>query len=94
MIISQYDYQMYQDEMQELRSEMTQLLLSMELYHQTHSQRDFEEWWYGGGREQRYFACRGRIEQITNFLAAAVVEEEAHPKMRRGGISPKRYDRE
>ena len=36
MIISQYDLQMYQDEMAELREEMTQLLISMELYLPNH----------------------------------------------------------
>ena len=30
MVISGFDYQMYQDEIAELREEMTQLLLSME----------------------------------------------------------------
>ena len=64
MIISQYDYQMYQDEIAELREEMTQLLISMELYHQTHSLEDFNRWWDGEGRQQRYFSCKGRIEQI------------------------------
>lgn len=92
MIISQYDYQMYQDEIAELREEMTQLLISMELYLQTHSLEDFNRWWDGEGRQQRYFSCKGRIEQIQNFLAVAQVVEEEHPKMRGGSIIQKRYD--
>lgn len=94
MIISQYDYQMYQDEIGELREEMTQLLLSMELFHQTHSGEDFDRWWVLEGRQKRYFDCKGRIEQIQNFLAAARIEEEEHAKMRRGGRVPRRYNME
>ena len=86
MIISQYDYQMYQDEIEELRDEMTQLLVSMELYHQTHSQAEFDRWWDGEGRLQRYFSCKGRIEQIENYLSVAQVIEAEHPKMRGGDI--------
>jgi hypothetical protein len=91
MIISQYDHQMYLDEIAELREEMTQLLISMELYHQTHSQEEFDRWWDGEGNQKRYFACEGRIEQIQNFLAIAQVVEEEHPKMRRGGIPQSHY---
>ena len=75
MIISQYDLQMYQDEMAELREEMTQLLISMELE----------------GRLKRYYDCKGRIEQIQNFLSIAQVVEEEHPRMRRGGLSQPHY---
>lgn len=91
MFISNYDYQMYQDEIAELREEMTQLLISMEYYHQTHSRADFEQWWEGEGRCQRYFACKGRIEQIENYLSYVQVEEVEHPKMRRGGFITRRY---
>ena len=83
MVISQYDYQMYQDEIAELREEMTQLLISMELYHQTHTREEFDRWWSGGGREKRYFACKGRMEKLQNLLMAAEVEAAEHPKMRR-----------
>ncbi len=92
MVISQYDYQMYQDEIEELREEMTQLLISMELYHQTHTLSEFNRWWDEEGRQRRYFDCKGRIEQIQSFLAYAQVIEEEHPKMRRGGIGQHHYD--
>lgn len=85
MIISQFDYQMYQDEIAGLREEMNDLLISMELYHQTHTQEEFDQWWSRDGRERRYFSCKGRIERIMNLLSIAQVEEEEHPKMRRGG---------
>ena len=91
MIISQYDLQMYQDEMAELREEMTQLLISMELYHQTHSSAEFNKWWDEEGRLKRYYDCKGRIEQIQNFLSIAQVVEEEHPRMRRGGLSQLHY---
>lgn len=94
MIISQFDYQRYEDEIAELREEMTQLLISMELYHQTHSQEEFDIWWDVEGRQQRYFSCKGRIEQIQNFLAFAQVVEEEHPKMRGGSIIQKHYNSE
>ena len=94
MVISRFDYQMYQDEMQELREEMTQLLLSMELYHQNHSAEEFDRWWSGEGREARYFACKGRVEKIMNLLAVAEVEETEHAKMRRGGTVTPRYGKE
>ena len=87
MIISQFDYRMYQDEIAELREEMTQLLLSMELFHQSHSQEEFDRWWTGEGRERSNFSCKGRIEKIQNLLAFAQVEEQDHPKMRPGGSS-------
>ena len=47
MVISGFDYQMYQDEIAELREEMTQLLLSMEYKHQTMSRTQFQQWWEG-----------------------------------------------
>ena len=78
--------------MAELREEMTQLLISMELYHQTHSSAEFNKWWDEEGRLKRYYDCKGRIEQIQNFLAVAQVVEEEHPKMRGGSIIQKRYD--
>lgn len=92
MIISQYDYQMYQDEIAELRDEMTQLLISMEYQHQTLTEAGFYRWWEEEGRAQRYFACKGRIEQIQNYLAFVQVREEDHPKMRRGGTVSRHYD--
>lgn len=49
MVISQFDYQMYMDEIAELREQMTQLLLSMELNRQAMSGEDFDRWWYGDG---------------------------------------------
>lgn len=73
MVISQFDYQMYQDEIRELEDEMRQLLIDMELYHQSHSAAAFTRWWTEEGREKRYFSCKGRIEQIRNFLAVAQV---------------------
>ena len=82
MVISQFDYKMYQDEIAELRAEMTQLLLSMEYYHQTSSQSEFDRWWEEEGHRERYFSCKGRIEQIENFLSHAEIEESEHPRMR------------
>jgi len=87
VVISQFDYQMYQDEIRGLEDEMRQLLIDMELYHQSHSAAAFTRWWTEEGREKRYFACKGRIEQIRNFLAVAQVEEADHPKMRSGGTA-------
>jgi hypothetical protein len=87
MIISQFDYRMYQDEIAELREEMTQLLLSMEMYHQTRSREEFDRWWIDEGRQRKYFSCKRRVEQIQNFLAFAQVEEQEHPRMRPGGRS-------
>lgn len=89
MIISQFDYKMYQDEIAELREEMTQLLVSMELYHQSHTAEEFDRWWDAEGRQQRYFACKGRIEKIQNLLSIVEVEEEEHPKMR-GSVAQRR----
>lgn len=54
MAISQFDYQMYLDEIAELRENMTQLLLSMELYQQTKSEAEFNRWWYGSGGTDDY----------------------------------------
>lgn len=82
MEISQFDYQMYMDEIRRLKEETTDLLLSMELYHQTHSREEFDRWWSGGGRERRYFSCMGRIEQIEGLLSMAKIREEQYPKMR------------
>lgn len=83
MVISQYEYQRYTDEIAELREEMTQLLLCMELYHQEHTQEEFDRWWSAEGRERRYFSCKGRIEQVQNLLRAVQVREEEAPKMLR-----------
>ena len=91
MIISQFDYQMYQDEISELRAEMAQLLISMEYHHQNCSPEEFDRWWRGEGNEQRYFACKGRIERIMNLLNAAQIEEADYPRMRRGGGGVRRY---
>ena len=66
MVISGFDYQMYQDEIAELREEMTQLLLSMEYKHQTMSRTQFQQWWEGEGHLRRYYECKGRIEQIES----------------------------
>ena len=46
--------------MAELREEMTQLLISMELYHQTHSSAEFNKWWDEEGRLKRYYDCKSR----------------------------------
>ena len=92
MTISQYDYQRYMDEIAELRTEMTQLLISMELFHQTHSASEFDRWWVEEGRERQYFSCKGRIEQIQNYLSVVQVEEAEHPKMRRGGSVRRSYE--
>lgn len=87
MVISQFDYKMYQDEIAELRAEMAQLLLSMEYRHQTSTQSEFDRWWEVEGNRERYFSCKGRIEQIENFLSLAEVEEAEHPRMRSGKTS-------
>lgn len=91
MVISGFDYQMYQDEIAELRDEMTQLLISMEYYHQTLSRQKFEQWWEGEGHLRRYFECKGRIEQIEGYLSRVQVEETEHPRMRHGGMIRKHY---
>ncbi len=91
MIISRFDYQMYQDEIAELREEMTQLLISMEYHHQTLSRQKFEQWWEGEGHLRRYFECKGRIEQIEGYLSRVQVEETEHPRMRHGGMIRKHY---
>lgn len=91
MVISRFDYQMYQDEIAELRDEMTQLLISMEYYHQTRTRSQFEQWWEGEGHLRRYYECKGRIEQIESYLSRVQVEEAEHPKMRRGGLITRHY---
>ena len=83
MVISGFDYQMYQDEIAELREEMTQLLLSMEYKHQTMSRTQFQQWWEGEGHLRRYYECKGRIEQIESYLSRVQVEETEYPKMRK-----------
>lgn len=82
MEISQFEYQMYQDEITRLKEEATDLLLSMELYHQTHSGGEFDRWWSTEGRERRYFACLGRIEKIEGLLSRVRIREDDHPRMR------------
>lgn len=91
MVISGFDYQMYQDEIAELRDEMTQLLLSMEYKHQTLSRTQFQQWWEGEGNLRRYYECKGRIEQIESYLSRVRVEETEYPKMRRGGLIERHY---
>ena len=83
---------MYQDEIAELREKMTQLLISMELYHQTHTLSEFNRWWDDEGHQRQYFEYKGRIEQIQNYLSFVQVVEEEHPRMRGGSILQHRYD--
>ncbi|MDO5132457.1 MAG: DUF1284 domain-containing protein [Eubacteriales bacterium] len=100
MVISQFEYRKYMDEIQELRDQMTQLLITMELYHQTKPE-EFDRWWYGSGDTQdgqktgnaaRYFSMKGRVEQIEAFLSRAQIVEQARPKMLRGGSARGRSD--
>ena len=80
--ISQYDAQMYKDELEGLREEMTSILLEMEQRHSTTSREAFSRWWDEEGAMRHYFDLKGRAERIEQILQYSVIEEEEHPKMR------------
>ena len=88
--ISQYDAQMYRDELEGLREEMTSILLEMEQRHSTSSREAFSRWWDEGGAMRHYFDLKGRAERIEQILAYSVIEEEEHPKMRGADPSKRR----
>ena len=80
--ISQYDAQMYKDELKGLREEMTSILVEMEHRQNTSSREAFFLWWDEGGAMRRYFDLKGKAERIEQILMYSVVEEEEFPKMR------------
>ena len=84
--ISQYDAQLYRDELEGLREEMTSILLEMEQRHSTTSMEAFSRWWDEGGAMRHYFDLKGKAERIEQILAFSVIEEEKYPKMR--GAAP------
>lgn len=86
MKMSQYDYRMYQDELQNLQDEMTDLLIEMELRH-AESPSAFEKWWNEEGNMRHYFDLKGRAEQVEQTLFYAEIEETEQPKMRVPGIA-------
>lgn len=81
MMMSQYDYKMYQSELESLRDEMTDILIEMELRHGD-GPAAFEEWWNGEGHMRHYFDLKGRAEQVEQTLAYAEIEVEERPRMR------------
>ena len=92
--ISQYDAQMYKDELEGLREEMTSILLEMEQRHSTTSREAFSRWWDEGGAMRRYFDLKGRAERIEQILQYSVIEEEKHPRMRGADPAVRRRYRE
>lgn len=83
MEMSQYDYRMYQDELESLRDSMTALLLEMERRHDAMTAQEFERWWNEEGNLRRYYDMKGRSEVLERTLAYAQVREEPYPRMRR-----------
>lgn len=83
-IISQFDAQRYKNELEDLREEMTAILIEMEHRHSSSSREAFSRWWDEEGTMRRYFDIKGKAERIEQILAFSVVEEEEHPKMRAG----------
>lgn len=79
--MSQYDYKMYQDELESLRDKMTDILIEMELRHEE-GPAAFERWWNEEGHMRHYFDLKGRAERIEQTLAYAEIEMEERPKMR------------
>lgn len=80
--ISQYDAQMYKDELKGLREEMTSILVEMEHRQNTSSWEAFSHWWDEDGAMRHYFDLKGKAERIEQILAFSVIEEEEYPKMR------------
>ena len=80
--ISQYDAQMYKDELKGLREEMTSILVEMEHRQNTSSREAFFLWWDEGGAMRRYFDLKGKAERIEQILQFSTIEEEEYPKMR------------
>ena len=90
--ISQYDAQMYRDELEGLPEEMTSILLEMEQRHSTASREAFSRWWDEEGAMRRYFDLKGRAERVEQILQYSVIEEEDYPRMRgTGGVTRLRY---
>ena len=83
-ILSQFDAQRYKDELEDLREEMTGILIEMEHRHSSSSREAFSRWWDEEGTMRHYFDLKGKAERIEQILAFSVVEEEEHPKMRAG----------
>lgn len=88
--ISQYDAQMYKDELKGLREEMTSILVEMEHRQNTSSWEAFSRWWDEGGAMRHYFDLKGKAERIEQILQYSVVEEEENPRMRGGDPSLRR----
>ncbi len=82
MQMSQYDYKMYEDELDDLRAKMTDLLIKMEEIHCTKDEESFYKWWEEEGNCRKYFDLKGRAEIVDNMLASAQVVEADSPKMR------------
>ena len=68
--ISQYDAQMYKDELKGLREEMTSILVEMEHRQNTSSREAFFLWWDEGGAMRRYFDLKGKAERIEATAGA------------------------
>ncbi len=81
--ISQYDVQMYKDELKGLREEMTNILVEMEHRQNTSSREAFSRWWDEGGAMRHYFDLKGKAERIEQILQYSIVEEE-FPRMKGG----------
>ena len=88
--ISQFDARRYEDELEGLREEMTDILLEMERRHSTDSAEAFSRWWDTEGAMRRYFDLKGKAEKIEQILAFSVIEPEEYPKMRGNDLSANR----
>ena len=93
-IISQFDAQRYKNELEDLREEMTAILIEMEHRHSSSSREAFSRWWDEEGAMRHYFDLKGRAERIEQILQYSVIEEEEHPKMRETDSGARRRYRE